>query len=172
MSTISSILSTLELATNSPTLAADLVELRSRGIKIHWVGSFCRAFATSFPPTVHVSYRCSSQAKLRVLAHECAHVLLHSLPLPLPTGWTEEQFVAACLDCETTALVHEAVVCEELLAAGVLVDSYEAVRLYREGGAAALRAAVGDMITSTTGQTYTTYYRQMFRSLPAQETSI
>lgn len=155
----------MENAQYSPTLVQDLKTLRERGIKIHWAAGSCRAYAPFFTTQIVISHGCSEASMLRMLAHEVSHVLIRTLPLPLKTSTTEEQFVDECLECETEALLHEAIICEELLSEGILVDSYAALTLMNKGGRAAIRQAVGSMITSTTGETYRDYYTRMFKNL-------
>lgn len=153
----------VELAKLSPTFSADLAEMKKRGVRIHWSAGACQAYTPAIGNKLVIGLRCSQDSIVRFLAHEAGHVLLKQLPFPIPARMSEEEFVAECLECETEALVHEATIVDELLGLNVYVDCYQSLNLMRRGGRRAIRAAVGTMVTSTTGETYDDYYRRLYR---------
>ncbi len=143
-----------------PTLVADLAELRAAGVKIRKLSGRCQAYSNSAKMTISISARCSLSYKLISLAHEKVHVLVSLTPNPTPGVTGRQTFIDMCLNAETDAIEHEVQVATELLAAHIEVDNHskEWLARWRRGRRAAIRKAIEEAYTSTTGETYPDYY--------------
>ena len=155
--------------TNSEVLQEDLRQLKERKIRIRWVADYCKAFTPIFDDDIYISLSCGTSYKLCALAHEAAHKLIMPLPKRIPPGCSKEEFVAICLKCEAHAFAHEAEAMDELITLGVAFNDYSLLFTYHYGGVEALEQAVGDFVTSTTGQKYREYYEGYYNWLSVQK---
>lgn len=144
----------------SPTLVADLDEIRAAGVRIRKVGGHCQAYSNRDKRAIYIGSRCGLSYKLISLAHEKVHVLVSPTPDPTPGKTGRQAFIDMCLDAETDCIVHEVKVAGELLAAGIKVDKHSLtwVNRFKRGGRAAIRKAIEKSHTSNTGEKYPEYY--------------
>lgn len=143
-----------------PTLKADLEEIRSSGVTIRRVGGHCQAYSMLARKRIYIGSSCSLSYQLIALAHEKIHMIDSPTPPPVPGVTGRQSFIEMCLASEVDAICHEVVVAEELLAAGLPVDSHSLswVKRFRQGGRAAIRKAIESAVTSNTGEKYPEYY--------------
>jgi hypothetical protein len=151
----------------SPTLVADLAELRAHGIKIRRVDNkLSNTFAESDPrkKIIYIGKNCPISYQLTAIAHEKYHVLTRLTPVADPNKLKRGQFVTECFECEMGATLHDLVVAGELQAAGLEMDDHTLglLTVYQTGGKRALRKRLSEATTSNTGQTYRTYYGQIW----------
>lgn len=144
----------------SPTLVKDLEELRAAGVKIRRVGGHCQAYTMNERKTIYIGTKCKLGYQLIALAHEKVHMVGSPTQNPVPRVTGRQAFIDHCLDCETDCIVHEVVVANELLAAGVKLDDHSLswVKRFKRGGRAAIRRAIAKATTSNTGEKYPEYY--------------
>ena len=147
----------------SPTLVADLEEIRRRGVKIRRVRGPCHAESIASENLIRIGRTCKRLVQLLYLAHEAEHVLRGRTPEPT-ARLTRRQFVKMSLDEETQCVIHEIKVSGELLAAGYKLDddSMTWYRRYRRGGRAAVRRAIAKTIASATDELYPRYYGRQY----------
>lgn len=144
----------------SPTLVADLSEIRAGGVKIRKVGGHCQAYSMLTRMTIYIGSKCKLSYALIALAHEKVHLLVSQTPNPTPRVSSRQAFIEMCLEAETDAIVHEVQVVQELLDASIKVDTHSMkwYRRFKKGGRAAIREAMNEAITSNTGEKYPEYY--------------
>jgi type VI secretion system secreted protein VgrG len=144
----------------SPTLVADLAEIRAAGVRIRKLSGRCQAYSNRDKRAIYISGRCNLSYKLISLAHEKVHVLVSPTPDPKAGVTGRRDFIEMCLNAETDAIEHEVKVASELLAAGIAVDAHSLkwLRRYKRGGRAAIRKALENSYTSNTGELYPEYY--------------
>jgi hypothetical protein len=153
-----------EMLAASPTLVADLKEIRRRDVKIRRVGGACHAESVASDKMILIGRNCSRVVQLLYLAHEAEHVLRGMTPDPSPRKMTRRQYVKASLDEETQCVLHEIQVAGELMAAGYKVDDDTMTwyRRYRRGGRKAVRKAVEKTLASATDELYPRYYGRQY----------
>lgn len=153
-----------EMLAASPTLVADLKEIRRRGVKIRRVGGACHAESVASDKIILIGRNCSRVVQLLYLAHEAEHVLRGMTPDPSPRKMTRRQYVKASLDEETQCVLHEIQVAGELMAAGYKVDDDAMTwyRRYRRGGRQAVRKAIEKAMASATDELYPRYYERQY----------
>lgn len=144
----------------SPTLVADLSALRAAGVKIRKISGHCQAYSMYKRKSIYIGARCKLSYKLISLAHEKVHVLDKITPDPTPRVTGRKEFIHMCLEAETDAIVHEVVVAEELLNAGLEVDDHcmKWVKLFGKSGRKGIRKAMNNAHASNTGEKYPEYY--------------
>jgi hypothetical protein len=157
----------VETLVKSPTLVADLAEIRANGVKIRRVNNLLsQTFAESDPLTkiIYICKNCPLSYQLTALAHEKYHVVTRVTPLADPNKISRGAFVKECFTCELEATLHDLIVAAELQAAGLTLDDHTLGLLtcYQAGGRRALRKKLSQSTTSTTGQTYRQYYGQVW----------
>jgi hypothetical protein len=156
---------TAEIAKKSPTLVADIAEIREKGVKIRRIFGPCQACYDRKKWIIYISWQCPKLYKLVSIAHEFVHALVKPSKDPIPGETGRQEFINACLEEETEAICHEIQIVREFLAAGVPVEEKELIWLnrYRYGGGKAnIRRWLEKTITSTTGETYPEYYGEWY----------
>jgi hypothetical protein len=152
-----------QMLATSPTLVADLEEIRRRAVKIRRVRGPCQAESIASEKLIRIGRTCSRLTQLLYLAHEAEHVLRGNTPEP-SSRLTRRQYVKMSLDEETQCVIHEIKVSGELLAAGYKLDDDAMTwyRRYRRGGRAAVRRAIAKTIASATDELYPRYYGRQY----------
>ncbi len=150
----------VETAQKSPSLVRDIERIRAEGVKIRLVDGPCRAYYDRKRKTIYIGRWCPRNYKLISIAHEFVHALVKPTSDPIPGKTGKKEFVKRCLDEEAAAIIHEISIIQELMKAGVKVDSKELewLRRYQRGGKKAVRKALEKTVTSTTGEEYPEYY--------------
>lgn len=150
----------VETAQKSPSLVRDIERIRAEGVKIRLVDGPCRAYYDRKRKTIYIGRWCPRNYKLISIAHEFVHALVKPTLDPIPGKTGKKEFVKRCLDEEAAAIIHEISIIQELMKAGVKVDSKELewLRRYQRGGKRAVRKALEKTVTSTTGEEYPEYY--------------
>ncbi len=160
----------VETALKCPTLVEDIRKIREDGVKIRLVNGPCRAYYDRTKRTIYIGKWCPRNYKLISIAHEFVHAIMRPTTDPVPGKTGRQEFVDRCLDEETEAIVHEILIVKELLEAGVKIDPLELewLRRYRRGGRKAVKRALQNTITSTTGEDYPEYYGSWYDEIVPQ----
>jgi hypothetical protein len=148
----------------SPTLVADIKQLRKHRIRIRRVPGEARGWYDPDKRTVYLSVEYDTISALKILAHEKFHAIDDPLVPCDPKKITRRGYIRRSLDCEANAFMHELKVAEELSKANYIIsmaDHYW-IRLMREQGRRAVRRKVGDWQNSITGEKYRDYYGRLW----------
>ncbi len=152
----------------SPTLVADIKEIRKRGIKIRRIKGGDVAYTEKANKLICIGKNASASFRLTALAHEAYHALHGRQSIDrLQPGMTRRCFLNRVLNEETDCIVHELEVVHELLEAGVRWFDRGTMSWYhgwRRGGRAYIRRRVA-RTDNVFNEKFPDYYSRIYTEL-------
>lgn len=152
--------SMFESACLSKTLLKLICRAHESKVKYKLLNGVCMAYYDSNKNTIYIGKFCPRNYKIISVAHEISHAVIRRTVNPIPGVTGRKEFIESCIDDETESIVQELKVLVELKNAGIKFHEKEErwLKAYKSGGRRTIRKILKTTITSTTLETYPTYY--------------
>ncbi len=156
----------VDLLNKSPSLTADIKEMRKRGIRVRRSSRLAEAYACCNTKIITIGKKNASTVyQLINLAHELEHLLRGLVKGNDHKKLSLKRFVQRSLREETNCYVRECQIMDELIAAGVKIPDFLLKRYqkyYRGGWQGIRKKVLKDQVCFEANTTYPQLFAQQY----------